>query len=413
MEQNRTGVTRRHLIQLAGTGGAALSLGLVSGPRLRAMAQEASPVAEGPGGPPLPEGATVIAQGLLAPRYIAIDEDGNIFVTEAGAGGDEDVMMPSADAATPVADPVSLGSRGTTGQVTMIDAAGTATVLATGLPSYNFEGPVGPAGVVIAGGKLWISVGGAGPATAFLEPLSGENSVHSLDLTTGETALVVDLGAIEKEQNPDPNAIDSDVYGMALGPDGMLYVADAGGNCVYKVDPATGDASVLAVIPGIAIPADQAPEGGNPGRGGANELDPVPTDVVVTDDGTAYVSLLSGGPFPVGAAKVVAIAPDGTVTDAVMGLTMATGLALGPDGRWYVCQLSTNFLGAQPEPGSVVRVLEDGSLETVVGGLLLPNGITFDAEGNLYVTTGTININPPDMPPAGMILRFDGVAPAA
>ncbi len=31
----------------------------------------------------------------------------------------------------------------------------------------------------------------------------------------------------------------------------MVYVADAGGNDIIKVDPTTGETSVLAVIPGL------------------------------------------------------------------------------------------------------------------------------------------------------------------
>lgn len=78
---------------------------------------------------------------------------------------------------------------------------------------------------------------------------------------------------------------------MDLGPDGMLYVADAGGNCVYKVNQATGEITLVAVIPGIEVPAEMVPEGGNPARGGSADIDPVPTSVTITEDGTIYVSL--------------------------------------------------------------------------------------------------------------------------
>ncbi|MEA2513953.1 MAG: SMP-30/Gluconolactonase/LRE-like region, partial [Thermomicrobiales bacterium] len=69
-------------------------------------------------------------------------------------------------------------------------------------------------------------------------------------------------------------------------------------------------------------------------------------------------------------------------------------------------QISTNFLSEPPAPGSVVRILADGTQETVVDGLMLPNGIDFDAEGNLYVVAGAVGFGAP----AGMVLRFDGVA---
>src|SRR3712207_7103131 len=40
-------------------------------------AQEASPVAEGPGLPPPPENCTVVAEGLWAPRFVAVGDDGS------------------------------------------------------------------------------------------------------------------------------------------------------------------------------------------------------------------------------------------------------------------------------------------------------------------------------------------------
>ena len=78
---------------LAVTAGVALSA-----PVLKvAMAQDAAtPVAEdaGMGLPPLPEGATVVAEGLFNPRFIAFGDDGTLYITENGVGGDEILPGP-------------------------------------------------------------------------------------------------------------------------------------------------------------------------------------------------------------------------------------------------------------------------------------------------------------------------------
>jgi hypothetical protein len=58
-----------------------------------AIAQEATPV-PGPGLPPPPAGCAVIADGLMSPRFVAIAEDGTVYVTETGTGGDELVARP-------------------------------------------------------------------------------------------------------------------------------------------------------------------------------------------------------------------------------------------------------------------------------------------------------------------------------
>lgn len=399
-----------------------IAVGLLGSNSAMAL-QDGTPGASPVGGPPLPEGCTVIAEGLLNPRYVAVADDGTIYVSEAGTGGDEAIELPSAGGdATPVdlnATPVAeaemghaTSTRGGTGQVTMIAPDGTQSVIASGLPSYSIGGPeiTGPAGITVdANGNVLLAVGGAGPLTAMVEPLPNENSVVSIDPATGEVTSLADIDAYERANNPDPNIIDSNLYGIDVAEDGTIYVNDAGGNTTYRVPAGGGEPEVLVVHPGIEVPADQAPPGGNPGRGGANELDPVPTDVLTTADGSVLVSYLSGGPFPPGAAKVVSVAEDGTLTDVATGLTMVVGLAAGPDGQLYAAQISTNFLGEMPEPGNVVRVLEDGTQEVVVGGLMLPNGIAFDQDGNLLVVTGATSPGEP----MGQLLRCEGIAPVA
>jgi uncharacterized cupredoxin-like copper-binding protein len=242
-----------------------------------------------------------------------------------------------------------------------------------------------------------------------LDALPNENSVVSIDPATGEITLLADIGAYERANNPDPFNIDSNLYGIDVAADGTIYVNDAGGNTTYSVPAGGGDPTVVVVHPGIAIPAGEAPPGGNPFRGGANELDPVPTDVISTTDGGLLVGYLSGGPFPPGAAKIVTVAADGTLADLATGLTMVVGLAAGPDDQLYATQISTNFLGEMPEPGNVVRILGDGSQEVVVDGLTFPNGIAFDQNGDLLVVANAVSMGEPN----GQLLRCEGIAPAA
>jgi hypothetical protein len=408
--------TRRVLLKAA-AGSAVLVL-----PATRELslvtAQQASPVPIA--SPSIPAGCVQIASGLMSPRFLALGDDGSVFVTEAGTGGDEvlSVAPPGEEpAATPMASPVASpapagpqSTRGHTGQVSKIAPDGSVSVVASGLASYLFGGTeaLGPAGIAVDGGTLWVANGGAGPAVATLDAIQYENSVLSIDEATGSVTVVADLGAYEETNNPEPTAVDSNLYGLTLGADGMLYVNDAGGNDVLRVDPASGEISVLAVIPPIQLPDELlaiVPEG-------VTAVQAVPTGVTPNPAGGLYVSLLSGGPFPPGAAKILAIADDGTISDAATGLTMATDVKVGPDGNLYAAQISLNFLAEPPEPGSVVRINQDGSIEPVVEGLMLPNGLVFDADGNLFVTA--VSNNPPGVPePLGMVLRCDGVAPPA
>ena len=109
--------------RLAVTVGVAAGL-LASSPAI-AM-QDASPVP----GPPLPEGCSVVAEGLMNPRFVAVADDGTIYITEAGMGGDEVISAPLGEGepgATPVdqASAVPADTRGFTGQVTMVAPDGT------------------------------------------------------------------------------------------------------------------------------------------------------------------------------------------------------------------------------------------------------------------------------------------------
>jgi hypothetical protein len=390
---------RRTLLQ-TGAGVSLSVAGLAAFGGRAAFAQDATPAAES--APPLPAGATLVASGLINPRFIAIADDGSLYVTEAGAGGDEELIAPSDPTAASPEAAAPIGNRGTSSQVTRIAPDGTATVVATGLPSYAFGvESTGAAGILVdADGILWVAVGGAGPATAFLDALPNENSVVSIDPATGSISTVADIGAYERSNNPHPTAIDSNLYGISLGDDGNLTVADAGGNTLYTVDPSTGEVTVLAVIDDIPLPE---------GAQGPPTLEAVPTGVAQNPTGGVYVGLLSGGPFPAGAAKVLDISADGTVADAATDLTMVVDVAVGPDGNLYASQISTNFLTMPPAPGNVVRILEDGTQEIVADGIMLPNGITFDVDGNLFVVAGALGVTGP----AGMVLRFDAVATPA
>jgi len=362
---------------------------------------------------------TVVASGLVNPRFLAVAEDGTVYVSEAGSGGAE-VLPAGPD------DDDEPGTRGLTGQVTRIGPGGIKTVVAGGLPSYEADGFAGPAGLVAAGGMLWLAVGGPADATSRVAPLSHEGSVVRIDPRTGAVSKVADLLAYEKANNPDPYQVESNLYGLALGADGNLYVADAAGNALYRVDPRTGQVSLVSVIPGLPISREELPVGiigpdeplANPDRADRPEMDPVPTAVAVGPDGSIYLGLLTGFPFPPGRAKVLRVTPRGELSDTATGLTMVVSMAFGPDGMLYVSQLTAGIEFTGPDdppsikPSSVVRLLPNGTTQVVAEGLNLPNGIAFDRAGNLYVAVNSTSPPgaPPPATPEGQVLRCDGVA---
>ncbi len=255
-------------------------------PLVGALAQDASPEAapeEGGGMPPLPEGATVVGQGLWNPGDITLGEDGTIYIAESGvAGGDPTAPPPAVEpGASPVAGPAPLVPP----QISAIAPDGTQIVLTTA---------VGGIGIDYFDQEIFVSTGGSSVGSGML-PLPSENTVSAVDIMSGEARLVAELGPYEVENNPDGTDINPNLYGLGIAEDGTIYVADAGGNTIYTVAPDTGEFALFAVVPNLTDLTGSTPT--------AEELEmqpgprqPVPTSVAIAPDGTITVVLLSVSP---------------------------------------------------------------------------------------------------------------------
>lgn len=403
-------------------GSLAATIGLTTGaPALQsALAQDAAtpigegtPVDSGMGLPPLPDGATLVAEGLFNPRSLAFGDDGTLYITENGVGGDEVLAAPgngmneetSTPSATPVATPMEEeqgppSTRGYTGRISKVLPDGTQSVIVDGLASYS-DG-AGPGGLTLGPGVAYFTIGGVAVGMG-MQPLPEENTVNSVDVATGEVTQIASLGPYEEENNPDGTDVNPNLYMMATGPDGNLLVPDAGGNTIYSVNPDTGEFSLLGIVP------DATELGGGVPNEAAGSGQPVPTSVAVGDDGTIYVSLLREM-WPPELPSILTMSADGTFTPFEIqgGLNWTVSLTLGPDGALYASQLFGEFTEQGPGPGRVVRITPDGAIEPVVEGVMMPHGVAFDAEGNFYVAINTL-MSGPGMP-AGQVIRIDGVA---
>ncbi|MEB2289313.1 MAG: ScyD/ScyE family protein [Anaerolineae bacterium] len=342
--------------------------------------------------PPLPEipGATLVASGFNGPQGVLVDPEGNVWVIDSGMGGEQVVQVPGE---TGELEDASLGM---SARIAMIAPDGTQTDVAM-LPSIALPiGDVaGGARLALLNGTLYATSGWWGSDGTYDPPDGFFAGVVRVD--SGEVTLVADSWAFEESNNPDGTILDNHPYGLAVGPDGWLWVTDAGANDLYRVNPDTGEIVLVAVfdaLPGV-FP--------NPARGGAMEADPVPTGVAFDADGNAYVSLLSGAPFVPGSAKVLRVSADGAVSDYTVGLTTLTDLVRGPDGELYAVQFGLfSEEGPMPNSGAVLRIHEGSASEVVVSDLPFPTGISFDSDGNAYIA-----INGVGAPGSGAVVRFD------
>jgi glucose/arabinose dehydrogenase len=339
-----------------------------------AAAQEASPAA-GSGGD-----MTVVASGLTNPRGVAWTADGTLYVAQAGNGG----PMPGTPVAPPPVGPVSGGP---SASVVRIEN-GCPVLVAGDLPSVvtALGDVLGAEDLAILGGHLYASVDGGGEAHGNAAQPSGVYRI----LDDGTSELVADLSAWVRA-NPVaqlPPDFDPDAAGFTL-------IADEATGTLWVGDPNSGQVLNVALDGAVTRVVDLSAE------------HPVPTGYAAAPQGGIYVGNLTAVPFPDGAAHVIHVAPDGTVTEVWTGLTAVTDVAVGPDGTLYAVEMSTGNLQEPPflVPGSgrIVRQTGPDSAEDVATGLMLPISIAFGPDGGLYVSMPAIGADDGQ----GMIGRID------
>lgn len=384
-----------------------------------------------------------VADGLRAPRGIAIAPGGALYVAEAGTAGDE--CMAEGEG------PGGQMCFGLTGGVTRIRPNGDVRRIVRGLPSVG-AGPevLGISDVALGPDDGIYLVMNSGGDPADRESMPPDLALYAGWLVRGVLGAGiepwVDVAAYETANNPDGGPLDANPYSIAVIEDGVL-VADAGANALLKVAD-DGTISTIAVFPPTEhlFPAEMlaamggAPEGEMPaeaeaaaetsepaegaetseGAEGAETSEPaeeemvplpveaVPTSVVVGPDGDYYVGQLTGGPFPIGGASVWRVTPEGEVSEYATGFTNIIDIAFGPDGTLYVAEIVHEglmgvFVGGAAPVGAIHSVPPGGGSSTLLLSderVMAPGGIAVDREGAIYVSVGTL------IPDGGAVVKI-------
>jgi hypothetical protein len=347
----------------------------------------------------------VVAEGLSNPRGLSFGPDGNLYVAEAGRGG-SGACIPSPEGGE--------ACYGNTGGITRINVRkDTEQQIISRLPSLASQeaaegmpagsNAIGPQDVSFNNRWAYYTVGlGANPnVRSQLGSVGRRLGVLYRFDRKRRPQRVSDIAAYEAKNNPDasqPGAeVDSNPYSVDASQSNRLLVTDAGGNTLLRVRR-TGEIRTLAWFPFGMTPAP--PFLGLP-PGSEIPYQSVPTGVVRGPDGAAHLGQLTGFPFPVGAANVFRVVGAETPTVQASGFTTVVDVAYGPDGSFYVLQISSDGLAAQPPgPGKLIRIDDGTQTELAAGQLQAPTGVTVARNGDIYVS------NQGSSPNDGQVVRI-------
>lgn len=274
------------------------------------------------------------------------------------------------------------------GRILRIASDGTMTTAVEGLPSGVFffeelgaDEAAGPSAVIAVEGGYVVTISEA--------PESEFQSLYFVD-EDGNIELLADLGAYEAEHNTDGGTLPtgepellSNPYDVLPDGEGGYFVSDAGANAVLRV-AADGTITPYGIFfdresplfPEFGPPMmDQVPTGMAIGPDGALYVATLTGFPFPQGEARVYrLEDLNGDGDAL---------DEGEMTVYATGLTALTDIAFDANGNLLAIQFSSNMLAEAP--GQLVRVGAHG-VEVLVDGLITPTGLVVTPAGRVVVT---------------------------
>jgi sugar lactone lactonase YvrE len=348
---------------------------------------------------------TVVADGLNNPGGLSFGQDGKLYITEGGSGGEGPCVPPPSGSG----DSLCLGNNGV---VSVIDNGEVKPIL-TGLPSLaRTDGTraAGPRDIQFdPTGQAYILLGyGANPTFRDRLGETGLGTIITPDLDNNTWTSIADISNHELVNNPDGEDLNSNPLKFIIDGNQMITI-DSAANSLVSYDIEQNTIQTLAVFPQQQIINPVFPPGASPSpepeqistETAQTTTQSVPTAITQGPDNAYYISEYTGFPFPEGGAKIYRVGDDGTPTIYADGLTQLIDLDFDPEGNLYALQYANESAWKGNPAGSLIKIAPDGTQTTVLSGngLESPTGLSISDDGVIYIA------NRGDRPWAGQIIR--------
>lgn len=336
---------------------------------------------------------SVVAENLNNPRGLTIGPDGSLYIAEAGIGGAGPIV--------PAPELNSLQTFGTSGSITRVKDGQQERVV-NNLPSLGLY-PVGTdvpqtVGAVFPStgthdiefykGDAYVLFGYATTTDQqdLLDSIGGRQLGGLTSYTIAEdgsfenTNFFVDLVEFEELDNPDDGVFLNNPFDLEVFGD-RFYITDPGGNNFYSTD-LSEDVLLEAVFPEEVV--------------NDNVVERVPTTMAIGPDGAFYIGELTGNFAPKGNARVYRLLPGGEPEVFADDFTQIIGLDFDSLGNLLVLEFTIN--PGPPVPteesgtdftGALTQIAPDGTRKTLIGpgeGLVGPTSIVVGENDEIYIS---------------------------